>query len=510
MVVLALGALACGRINFEAGGRTDGGDATDGPVESDADIGTVTAYLKPGITGTNDLFGHRVAISADGSTLAVGAYGESSGAMTINGNATDNSAINAGAVYIFVRGDTGWVAQAYVKPANMGPGDAFGYAIALSADGNTLAVGAPDEDSAATTINGDGANDLANSAGSAYVFTRAGSTWSQQAYLKASNAQTGDNFGEAIAIAADGNTVAVGAWAEDGADVGPNGNPASNTALEAGAVYVFARVGTAWSQQAYLKSTNTQADDMFGIEVALSATGDVLAVAATGEAGSSPGINGNQVDNSSPQAGAVYTYRRTGTAWASETYIKAGNPEGGDFFGYSIALSADGNTLAVTAEGEDGGTSGVNPAITENGAQAGAAYVFTRAGGWSQQAYIKATNTMPDDRFGRSVALSAAGNLLVVGAVFEDSAATGRGGSQLDESASDSGAAYVFTRSGTTWTPSDYLKATNTGDGDQFGHSVGASDVGPRIIVGAWREDSDSTDPTSDAATDAGSVYVFE
>ena len=127
-------------------------------------------------------------------------------------------------------------------------------------------------------------------------------------------------------------------------------------------------------------------------------------------------------------------------------YVKASNTGASDEFGYSVALSADGNTLAVGAVGEDSNATGVNGDQTDNSAsRSGAVYVFARSGAsWTQQAYVKASNTGADDRFGYSVALSADGNTLAVGADYEASNATGVNGDQTDNSASDSGAVYLY------------------------------------------------------------------
>src|SRR5206468_2416155 len=144
-------------------------------------------------------------------------------------------------------------------------------------------------------------------AGAVYVFTRSGQTWSQQAYVKASNTDAGDSFGGSVALSADGDTLAVGVSLEDSVAMGIGGNQADNTAtMDAGAVYVFARNGTTWTQQAYVKASNTGAGDAFGFIVALSSDGGTLAVGANGEASAATGIDGNQADNSATNAGAVY------------------------------------------------------------------------------------------------------------------------------------------------------------------------------------------------------------
>jgi hypothetical protein len=192
--------------------------------------------------------------------------------------------------------------QAYLKASNTGLGDEFGRSVALS--GNTLVVGAMSEGSAATGVNGNQADNNAKSSGAVYVFTRTGGVWSQEAYLKASNTDVGDIFGVSVALS--GDTLVVGALGEDSAATGVNGNQADNNAFDSGAVYVFTRTGGVWSQEAYLKASNTDPGDRFGVSVALS--GDTMAVGATGEDSIATGVNGNQADNSTFNSGAAYVF----------------------------------------------------------------------------------------------------------------------------------------------------------------------------------------------------------
>ncbi len=471
-------------------------------------------YIKASNTGTFDGFGSSVALSADGNTLAVGATGEDSNATGINGNQADDSAEASGAVYVFTRSGGAWSQQAYIKASNPGTFDGFGSSVALSADGTTLAVGAKWEESSATGINGNQADNSGWLAGAAYVFTRSGATWSQQAYIKASNSGVHDFFGSSVALSADGTTLAVGATREDSNATGINGNQADNSAWGSGAVYVFTRDGGTWSQQAYVKASNTGSDDHFGSSVALSADGTTLAVGATWEDSNATGINGNQAD-SAWVSGAVYVFTRDGGTWPQQVYIKASNPGMFDDFGSSVALSADGNTLAVGATMEASGATGINGNQADNSAEgSGAVYVFTRDGGtWSQQAYIKASNSGKYDTFGFAVTISADGATLAVGAYVEDSGATGVSGNQADNSATDSGAVYVFTRSGGAWSQQAYVKASNTGVSDNFGKSVALSAGGTTLAVGANREASGATgvsgNQADNSATDSGAVYVY-
>jgi len=266
------------------------------------------AYVKASNTDANDYFGYSLAISSDGSTLAVGARNESSRATGIDGNQVDDSAINAGAAYVFTRAGSSWAQQAYVKASNTEADDWFGRSLALSADGSTLAVGAIFEASNATGIGGNQADNSAFAAGAVYVFTRAGSSWSQEAYIKASNTDAGDMFGGAVALSSDGFTLAVGAPNESSNSTGIGGNQADNSAIDSGAVYVFTRAGSAWSQQAYVKASNADAGDGFGDSLALPSDASTLAVGADQEASNATGIDGNQVDNSASRAGAVYVH----------------------------------------------------------------------------------------------------------------------------------------------------------------------------------------------------------
>jgi cysteine-rich repeat protein len=459
------------------------------------------AYGKASNTGAHDLFGNSVALAGD--TLAVAAPYEDSAAQGVGGEQTNEGATESGAVYVFRRTGTAWKQEAYLKASNTETGDFFGTSVALSDD--TLAVGASYEDSATQGVGGNQDDNSAISSGAVYVFRRTGTDWQQEAYLKASNTGGSDYFGHSLALS--GNTLAVGAWREASAAQGGQGDQDDNSAPGSGAVYVFRRTGTTWQQEAYLKASNTGAEDLFGFSVTLS--GDTLAVGAYVEDSAAQGVDGNQADNSAPDSGAVYVFRRTGITWQQEAYIKASNTGVGDLFGYAVALS--GETLAVGACFEASAARGVGGNQADNGApDSGAVYVFRRTGiAWQQEAYLKAINTDAGDEFGCSVALS--GETLAVGARFEASAARGVGGNQDDNAAPDSGAVYVFRRTGTTWQQEAYLKASNTGTEDWFGWSVALS--GDTLAVGARLENSAAQgvggDQANNTATDSGAVYIF-
>jgi len=494
------------------------------------------AYLKASNPDAYDHFGEggalpshtgqTVAMSGDGNTIAVGSPHEASNATGVNGNQNDNSVYNAGAVYVYTRNGGTWQQQAYVKASNTGSGDYFGSSVALSADGNTMAVAANWEASAAKGVNGDQADNSIPQAGAVYIFTRSGGTWRQQAYLKASNTGEagengdGDQFGFSLALSDDGNTVAVGAIAEDSNASGVNGNQADNSANSAGAVYVFARAGGTWSQQAYIKSSSpaeyTNAD-LFGFSVALNANGNTLAIGAYDEGGSARGING-AIDNMRGGSGAIYVFTRAAGTWTRQAYLKSSIAEQGDSWGVSLTISDDGNTLAAGSVDEDCTATGVNPPGCDNDVKAdvstGAVAVFVRNGTtWSQQALLKSSNTDTEDWFGIRTALSGDGNTLAVTASNEDSAAQGINGKQDDNTASEAGALYLFTRTGTTWRQIAYVKSANNQAFDEFGNSVAMSRDGRTMAVGARGEDSNARGVNGNAADnsvdEAGAAYVF-
>ena len=431
------------------------------------------AYLEAANGGASNYFGHSVAV--DGDTVIGGAYGEAGNGV---GGPDEKSAPGAGAAYVFTRDGVSWSQQGYLKGAVQAWAYGwFGYAVAV--DGDTVVIGAPFED-------GNGRTD----AGAAYVFTRSGGTWNRQAHLKAANAEGHDFFGVSVAI--NGDTIVVGAPEEDGNDAG---DPNDNSAEEAGAAYVFVRSGETWSQQAYLKASNTGEYDHFGHAVAVD--DDTVIVGAPYEA--SNGMDGPD-DNSAPQAGAAYVFVRTGPSWSQQAYLKAANADATDRFGNAVTL--DGDTVVVGAHYEAGnGTGGPDD---NSAGLAGAAYVFVRNGAtWSQQAYLKAANAGYGDEFGTSVAV--AGDTVVIGAWTE--AGNGTGG-PTDNSSPNAGAAYVFTRSGSTWSQQAYLKAANADAHDRFGLSVDID--GDTAVVGAWSEAGNGTDgPGDNSAFGAGAAYVF-
>jgi hypothetical protein len=277
-------------------------------------------------------------------------------------------------------------------------------------------------------------NGAAN-AGAVYVFARSASAWSQEVYVKKpANTAIFDLFGSSVALSDDGKTLAVGA-------------PGESTAADfAGAAYVYVRNADGWLPQASLTVSNPGVDDESGTAVALSSDGNTLAVGAPMKA---------------DQTGAAYVFtRNVGGAWSQQGNVTASNAEIGDRFGWSLALSGDGNTLAVGAPLESGDATGVGGAPNEGALNSGAVYLYTRSGvgAWSQQTYVKASNTGSGDNFGYAVALSGDGKTLAVGAPLEDGSATGVAGAVNEKGRSTPARVYLYAFSAGTWSPQVYGK----------------------------------------------------
>lgn len=403
------------------------------------------AYIKASNTGQGDFFGLPVALSEDGNTLAVSAHLEDSDSDGINSNEADDSALQSGAVYIYVRNGVTWSKQAYIKASNSDAGDFFGIAIDLSDDGNTLVVGASNESSDSKLIGGSQNNDASQS-GAAYVFVRSASSWSQQAYIKATNTGVQDNFGRSVALDGLGNTLVVGAPLEDSNAQGVDAEQNNNDAENSGSAYVFTRNATSWTQQAYLKADNSGAEDLFAQSASLSADGNTLLLGAPGESAASLAGQVDAEDNSAVATGAAYIFTRLGEVWTQQAYLKATEAKAGDAFGFASALSGDGDTAVLGAYLEDSESLGVS-SLEDNVAanDAGAAYVFQRNDDvWRQVNYLKASNTESNDHFSRSVSIAKDGQSLAVGAEGESSQAPASDANQLDNSQSQSGAVYIY------------------------------------------------------------------
>jgi hypothetical protein len=365
----------------------------------------------------------------------------------------------------------------YAKASVTEASDHFGHMVALW--GDTLAV---------STAYNAGLSGPIFPSDSVYIFRRIGSAWVQEAHMEG-----GGGFGRSIALWED--TLAIGF---------PYTKNLYTGIYNLGYVDIYRRSGDSWTKEATLMAANREANDVFGVGVAL--WGDRLAVGATGEASAATGTNGEQENNDAPNSGAVYVFRRSETAWELESYIKASNTEAEDQFGRALAFW--GNRLVIGAPGEDSSTKGDQ---ADNGAaNSGAVYVFRRFDlTWVQEAYLKASNAEAGDSFGSSLALW--DDTLAVGAAGEDGGATGTDGNQADNSMAGSGAVYIFQYSDGDWTQAAYIKASNTGAGDLFGESLALLD--DMLAVGATGEDSAATGSNGhqhdSGAPNSGAVYLF-
>lgn len=318
----------------------------------------------------------------------------------------------------------------------------FGWDMSMSKEGNTIVIGADAED----------LNEFNLNHGAAYVYTRSGGTWSEIQKIVADDRQPSDNFGHAVAISGDGNTIIAGAPNED-----------SGFTNAQGAAYVFTNDGSpTWTQQQKILLDLPSDDDNFGWSIALSDDGDIAVISALRD------------DSGASNAGAVYVYNRSGSTYTLDQQLISSVISGGDFFGRSVAISRDGTTIVV-------GASGVAPS------SAGAAYVFTNDGSptWTEKQKIVGSDTAGGDNFGWDVAVSDDGTTIIVGA--------------QSQGGTSAGAAYVFTGDGNTWTQEQKITASDAGGSDFFGRSVAISDNGNAAVVGAFLE----------GTGDDGQAYIF-
>jgi len=367
------------------------------------------AYLKAVDSGPKIHFGAAVAIDAD--VLVVGAPEGGSSDWGLANGVPDHLS-TAGAAYVFERRNGTWQPTATLTvPESVAAKTAAGKAVAIS--GDTIAVGAP-------------------GAGAVDVFVRSAGVWQEQAHVTVPAEQC--DFGRSVAIA--GDTLVVGAPLERSKATGVNGAQGNTSLYGAGAAFVFVRVGGAWVQQAYLKASNTDANDAFGSSVALA--GDMAVIGAPGESGN--GVDA--ADNSRPGSGAAYVFREVGTQWVAEAYLKAPFPDTGDLFGSAVA--AQGDAIVIGAPGESGNSAGVGGDAQNNALpDSGAAFWFARsAGKWTSLAYLKASNPDADDLFGASVAIAA--GTIAVDAIGEASSVGAVSGDPGNNDLPGSGAAYVF------------------------------------------------------------------
>jgi len=364
------------------------------------------------LTASDTTSGFGVSVSRSGDTALIGAFSD------------DDKGTGSGSAYVFTCSGTTWTQQAKLTASDGAKLDRFGRSVSVS--GDTALIGAYMDD------------DKGGNSGSAYVFTRSGTTWTQQAKLTASDGAAEDNFGSSVSLS--GDTALIGAHLDD------------NSETNSGSAYVFTRSGTTWTQQAKLTASDGQLGDTFGVSVSLS--GDTALIGAWGD------------DDKGFNSGSAYVFTCSGTTWTQQAKLTASDGAAEDNFGNYASINGD--TAILGASGDDG--------------HKGSAYVFTRSGTtWTQQAKLTASDGAEWDCFGRSVSVS--GDTALIGAYSDDDKGT------------DSGSAYVFTCSGTTWTQQAKLTASDGAAEDYFGFSVCLND--DTAFIGAYMDDH------------SGSAYVF-
>jgi hypothetical protein len=387
------------------------------PQSSTTGIWSETQKLLASDGAAGDEFG--IYTSLDGDTAIIGA------------NWDDDNGNNSGSAYVFTCIGNTWTQQAKLLASDGDAEDWFGCSVALS--GDTAIIGA------------EGVDDNGNNSGSAYVFIRTGTTWTQQQKLLASDGTPHDNFG--IYVSLDGDTALIGARADS-----IHGN-------YSGSAYVFTRTGTTWTQQQKLVPQDGQAEDNFGICVSLK--GDTALIGAWYD------------DDNGANSGSAYVFTRSGMTWTQQAKLLASDGAAGDEFGNSVFLSGD---TAIIA----------SPFDDDNAANSGSAYVFVRTGTtWTQQQKLLPSDGASGDQFSMwNVGLD--GDTALIGAWYDD------------DNGANSGSAYVFTRTGTTWTQQQKILASDGAAGDNF---AGYSISGNTAIITSWYDD--------DNGANSGSAYVF-
>lgn len=288
----------------------------------------------------------------------------------------------------------------------------------------------------------------------------------QSVTLAADDGDSEDDFGESVAVSNDGTTALVGA----AGDEDPNG-------AGAGSAYVFEVVEGSWTQQAKLTAEDGDSEDYFGTAVALSSDGTIALIGAAGDD-----------DPNGIEAGSAYVFEASDGSWSQRAKLVPSDGTEGDWFGVSVALSAEASTAVIGAYSDEIST----------GDAAGAAYVFEASHGtWAQTAKLTADSRDHADFFGNAVALSRDGTTAIVGAK-ED----------RDPNGFEAGSAYVFELVDSSWTQRAKLLPEDGSRGELFGSSLAVSGDGTTAVIGAPHDTIQDDDGRIEKW--AGSAYVFE
>ncbi len=369
--------------------------------------------------------GYSVALSANGDTALIGAPGYDS---------------FAGAAWIYTRSGSVWAEQEKLEGTEGSPLAHQGWSVALSADGDTALVGGYEEEKGGVFT------------GAAWVFTRSGSTWSQQQILIGAGT-VDDEEGYSVALSAEGNTALIG---------GPDYEDG-----EPGAAWVFTRSGITWSEQAKLVGAHPSGLVQKGWSVALSGDGNTALI----------GGPSAEFKSGEPALGGAWAFTRSGSTWKELEQLPSGSGAGIDTGqGQSVALSGNGTTALVGGIGYQSGLGG--------------AWVYTLAGGhWTEQGEPLLGNDRDTSASeGESAALSEDGNTALVGGYQDDVSR---------------GAAWAFVRSGSSWAEQQELVGAGGSAEPQQGNGVALSADGATALIGGPRNEEDG------GATEPGAAWVF-
>ena len=392
-------------------------------------------------------FGGLATLSQDSSVFTITPLAEGSAtttSSTLTFKVSDGISFGSGTTEFSLTFGPDWSAtptERKIVASDAAAGDQFGTGVAISSDGNYVIVGAPLEDGTSTDM------------GAAYVYVRSGSTWTQQAKLVSSDLQETDYFGHSVSINSDGTYAIVGAYGED------------TGASLAGAAYIFTRSGSTWTQQQKIQASDKQASDLFGVTVSISGDGNYAIAGAYVE------------DTGGSSAGSAYVFERSGSTWTQQQKIQASDAGFNKYFGYSVSLNSDGTYAAISSP-------------RDNNDWTGSAYIFTRSGStWTQQQKIQASDASSGWRLGYSIAISGDGAYVIVGSHYHDGVSFGLC------------AAFVFECSGSTWTQQSMLigEDSDRTAGDMFGYSVQINSDGTFAVVGAPRDRDNDVTPISNA-----------
>jgi PKD repeat protein len=399
-----------------------------GPYGSDTE--TKLEYIS--IAGVADIEEFKMRPS-DGAAYDHFGYGVSiSGDYAVVGSDADGNRLNSGAAYIFKKRGNGWIQETKLIADDGALNDYFGRWTSVS--GEYVIVGAFMDD------------DKGSDSGSAYIFEKSGSGWSQAAKLTAGDGAADDWFGYGVSI--DGVYAIVGAYGDD-----VNGS-------RSGSAYIFERSGGGWSQAAKLTADDGEANESFGFSVSIS--DDYTVVGAVGD------------DDNGISSGSAYIFERNGSSWSQVAKLTAADGAAGEQFGWSVSIS--GGYVIVGA-----------PTDRDSGINSGSAYIFEGSGSsWSQAAKLTAGDGAAQDLFGRGVSIS---GMYAIAGAFGD-----------DDKGAESGSAYIFKRNGGVWSQVAKLTAGGGAADDWLGDRVAI--FGGYAIAGSYKDD--------DNGIDSGSAYVFD